>query len=100
MYPSAFNSHNVLLSCDCLSGHPALTGEGEPLTDLHGCVLGLGGTMPVMRGQLIKDNEYIILQRQKCSAQAGTSRDGLFYSSSLYLSTPKLFLTDGCLACS
>lgn len=38
------------------------------------------------------------LQRQDRSSQAAASREGLFCSPSLHLSTPELFLTDGCLA--
>lgn len=88
----------MLLSYNCLSGHPALPGKGKLLIYLDGCVPDMDGTVSVMQGQLTKDSEYIISKRQNCSTQMGTSRDGLFSSPSLYLSTPKLFLTDGHLA--
>lgn len=90
----------MLLSYNSLSGHPALPGKGKLLIDLDSCVPNMDGTVPVMQGQLIKDSEYVISKRQNCSIQVGTSRDGLFSSPSLYLSTPRLFLTDGHLACS
>lgn len=90
----------MLLSYSSLSGHPALPGKGKLLIDPDGCVPNMDGTVSVMQGQLIKDIEYVISKRQNCSIQVGTSRDGLFSSPSLYLSTPKLFLTDGHLACS
>ena len=90
----------MLLSYNCLSGHPALPGKGKLLIDWDGCVPDMEGTVSVMQGQLTKDSEYTVSKRQNCSTQMGTSRDGLFSSPSLYLSTPKLFLTDGPLACS
>lgn len=100
MFPLAFDSCNMLLYYNCLSGHPALPGKEKLLVDLDGCVPDMDGTVSVRQGQLIKDSEYIISKRQNCSVQMGTSRDGLFSSPSLYLSTSKLFLTDWHLACS
>lgn len=52
------------------------------------------------RGRWSKIMRTCIEQRQNCSAQAGTPRDDVFSAPSLHLSTQKLFLTDGCSACS
>lgn len=90
----------MLLSYNRCLGIQLYQGKGKLLIDLDGCVPNMDGTVSVMQGQLIKDSEYVISKRQNCSIQVGTSRGGLFSSPSLYLSTPRLFLTDGHLACS
>lgn len=60
----------------------------------------VGGTRVSCRGSWSGIMSACIQQRRSSFGQAGTPWGGLFYSLSLHLSTPKLFLTDGCLACS